>query len=147
MKKNHTIYLSPHCRIQQYYLFIKLKYVLIKDSFICNFITFAGSSPPSDTYRNHSKLKRFLSTLVQFSGQISPQTSDRVKGQIFTLVVSTIVYIKINYTLQVLLKLALSSLTTPSRYALFIFIEILSQATFIWHFSNHFNRTKKTTQS
>lgn len=53
---------------------------------------YIGSSPTTDTFRNHSKLKRFLTTLVQFSGQISPQTSERVKGQIFTLVVSKYIY-------------------------------------------------------
>ncbi|XP_050522890.1 protein CBFA2T1 isoform X2 [Daktulosphaira vitifoliae] len=46
----------------------------------------ASPSSENNTFRNHSKLKRFLSTLVQFSVQLSPQISDRVKGQIFNLV-------------------------------------------------------------
>lgn len=62
---------------------IEIMYKNIKMHYV-----YIGSSPTTDTFRNHSKLKRFLTTLVHFSGQISPQTSERVKGQIFTLVVS-----------------------------------------------------------
>ena len=40
------------------------------------------------------KVKRFLSTLVQFGNDISSETGDRVKELIFNLVVSRILYFK-----------------------------------------------------
>lgn len=72
-----------------------------------------SSSPPSDTFRNHSKLKRFLTTLVQFSGQISPQTSERVKGQIFTLVNNLISVEEFHHIIQEMTNFPLRPFVLP----------------------------------
>ncbi|XP_029346274.1 protein CBFA2T3 isoform X1 [Acyrthosiphon pisum] len=72
-----------------------------------------SSSPPSDTFRNHSKLKRFLTTLVQFSGQISPQTSERVKGQIFTLVNNLISVEEFHHHIQEMTNFPLRPFVLP----------------------------------
>ncbi|XP_022172886.1 protein CBFA2T3-like isoform X2 [Myzus persicae] len=72
-----------------------------------------SSSPPSDTFRNHSKLKRFLTTLVQFSGQISPQTSERVKGQIFTLVNNLISVEEFHHNIQEMTNFPLRPFVLP----------------------------------
>ncbi|XP_025422228.1 protein CBFA2T1 [Sipha flava] len=72
-----------------------------------------SSSPQSDTFRNHSKLKRFLSTLVQFSGQISPHTSERVKGQIFTLVNNLISVEEFHHNIQEMTNFPLRPFVLP----------------------------------
>ncbi|VVC26426.1 Hypothetical protein CINCED_3A010319 [Cinara cedri] len=72
-----------------------------------------SSSPPSDTFRNHSKLKRFLTTLVQFSGQISSQTSERVKGQIFTLVNNLISVEEFHHNIQEMTNFPLRPFVLP----------------------------------
>lgn len=45
---------------------------------------------PASSARSLAKMKRFLSTLVQFGSDISPDTGDRVRALVFSLVVSMV---------------------------------------------------------
>ncbi|XP_050433793.1 protein CBFA2T1 [Adelges cooleyi] len=74
-----------------------------------------SGSPPSENnaFRNHNKLKRFLTTLVQFSGQLSLQMSDRVKVQIFNLVSNLISVEEFHHNLQEMTNFPLKPFVLP----------------------------------
>ena len=68
----------------------------------------AQQLPPACGARQLSKLKRFLTTLIQFGSDISPQIGERVRSLVLALVVSTT---------DVSVLLVHSMVTAVTRYA------------------------------